>query len=146
LEDEYRHYRGFYLQAAVDKVGRSRSKAETLALSVDIHQAIEPLMADLGMEPDLECSGCGGHGNCCAVCVTKWKKMEISRKRKEEKGLEAHTVKEKEEEEEEKGEEEETVLGPSPLVVHERGGQGEARKRKKKLWKKGKRAMMVASM
>jgi hypothetical protein len=30
--------------------------------------------------------------------------------------------------------------------VHERGGQGEARKRKRKLWKKGKRAMMVASM
>ena len=146
-EDEYRHYRGFYFQDAVDKVGRSRSKAETLALSVDIRQAIEPLMAALGMEPDLECSGCGGYGNCCAVCVSKWNKMEILWKRKEGKEVEAPAVKEEEEEEkEEKEEKDGMVLRPSAFVVHEGGGQEEARKRKKKLWKKGKRAMMVASV
>jgi hypothetical protein len=122
-----------------------RSKAETFALRIELRETIEPLMADVGMVPDLECSECGGHPNCCAACVTKWKKVETSQKRNGEQGVAAPTIQEAEEVG--KGEKEGKVLGPSLLVVDESGGQEPAGKRKKKKKrKKGKQATVEASL
>jgi hypothetical protein len=59
-EEEYTHYRFLHPQITVDKVDRVRSAEEKMALKVDLREAIEPLMATLGMEPDLECSECSG--------------------------------------------------------------------------------------
>jgi hypothetical protein len=137
LVDEGRHYQGFYLQIAIDKVSNSRTKAQADALSFGIRQAIEPLMAAVGMKPDVECSGCGGHGNCCTECVAKWKKMEL---------INTGVLERKEErEQEERGEKKGSVLSLSPLAAQEGGEQEEKKKKKKKLWKKGKRAMTAAS-
>ena len=131
----YRHYRGFYLLVTIDRIVRSRSTAEALALRTDLRQAIEPLMAALGMEPDWECSECGGHDHCCAVCVIKWRKMEMRHIRKE-KEVHAAAVKAAEGDME--------TMAPSlshSAQANHQDEQGESRKRKKKLWKKEKRAM-----
>jgi hypothetical protein len=137
LVDEYRHYQGYYPQIAIDKVCNSRSKAQADALSFCIRQAIEPLMAAVGMKPDEECSGCGGHGNCCTVCLFRWKKMEL---------INSGLLEQKEErEQEERGEKKGSVLSLSPLAEQEGGEWEEQRKSKRKLRKKGKRATISTS-
>jgi hypothetical protein len=145
-EEEYQHYRAspFYLQTAIDTVSMHRSKAETFAFSVELRETIDPLMAAVGMVPDLECSECGGHPNCCAACVTKWKKVETPQQRNREQGEATPTIKEEEEEEEVgKGEKEGQELDFSPPVVVDESGVQEpaGKRRKKKKAGKGKRRM-----
>ena len=94
LEEEYKHYRFLHPQITVDNVDRARSAEEKMALKVDLREAIGPLMATIGMQPDLECSECSSH--CCPNCITKWKRMESSEERKEEQGRETREEKEEE--------------------------------------------------
>jgi hypothetical protein len=152
LEEEYQNYGYLYQKTILDKISQSTSTAQILLLTADLRQAMEPLMATFGMEPDFECSECSGH--CCPDCITKWKRMESSEERKEEQGREAREEKEKEvagKEKEEGGEEkvewEECKEKSSALVVQSERDVMRKRKTKKgKKGKKGKWATVWASM
>ena len=65
---------------------------------------------------------------------------------KEEEEVEAQVMREMKvevNEDEEKGERDKTMLGSSESpLADDRDGQGQASKRRRKLWKRGKRAMM----
>jgi hypothetical protein len=114
-------YRWLYPETIIDKINRARGAEQTLALRVDLREAIRPLMAAFNLEPDSECSGCGGRANDCAECVTKWRKMKSLKEFNEDRGERA--PKAVEEGKEEEGEQGGKVLRPALSVVDEGSGQ-----------------------